>query len=302
MDNAILSLPSAQTDSPEAMRLRLWGVRGGIATPGADTVRYGGNTPCVELRCGPHLIILDAGSGLVRLGQKLAAAAAPVVADLLISHTHMDHICGLPFFQPYFDTATRLRIWAGHLDCPDALPKALATSCSAPFMPDLTKAFRATVGYESFSAGDSFNLHPGLTVRTAALRHPGGSTGYRIEWAGRSIAYVTDTEHPANGIDARVADLIEHADLVLYDANYTDAEYAAKVGWGHSTWQQAIRLANAASVRKLILFHHDPAHNDEFLDAVGYAAALSRPGTEVAQEQAEFVLTARVDALELNGW
>jgi len=273
------------------MRLRFWGVRGGIATPGADTVRYGGNTACVELWCGPHLIILDAGSGLLRLGQKLASVAGPVVADLLISHTHMDHICGLPFFLPHFDATTRLRIWGGHLDRPGALQNALTTSWSPPLMPDLSKAFRAMVSYESFSAGDRLMLHPGLTVRTVALRHPGGATGYRIDWAGRSIAYVTDTEHPVDGIDTKIAELIEGVDLAIYDSSYSDAEYAGRAGWGHSTWQEAIKLADAAGVKKLLLFHHDPSHDDAFMDAIGRAAAACRPGTEVAMEQTEFVLS-----------
>ncbi len=157
-------------------------------------------------------------------------------------------------------------------------------------MPDLSRAFRASVSYESFAAGDSLTLHPGLTVRTAPLSHPGGATGYRIDWAGRSIAYVTDTEHPAEGIDPAVASLIDGADLVLYDASYTDAEYATRVGWGHSTWQAAIKLADAAGVSKLLLFHHDPAHSDEALDAIADAAADLRPGTEVAKEQGEFAL------------
>jgi phosphoribosyl 1,2-cyclic phosphodiesterase len=157
-------------------------------------------------------------------------------------------------------------------------------------MPDLTAAFQASVSYESFIAGDSFMLHPGLTVRTAKLCHPGGATGYRIEWAGRSVAYVTDTETGTGGVDPAVAALVDRADLVLYDASYTDEEYITRVGWGHSTWQQAIRLADTACAGKLLLFHHDPLHDDDFLDAIAEAAACRRPGTEVAKEQAEFVL------------
>jgi phosphoribosyl 1,2-cyclic phosphodiesterase len=291
-------MPSRSTQASsgyeDAMRLRMWGVRGGIATPGVETVRYGGNTACVELRCGPHLLILDAGTGLRNLGQKLAANPDPVAADLLISHTHLDHICGLPFFQPHFDPSARLRIWGGHLPRGDALAQAFAASWSPPLMPDLSGAFRASVSYESFTAGDSFTPHPGLTVRTAPLRHPGGATGYRIDWAGRSIAYVTDTEHPAQGIDAVVAGLIDGADLMVYDSSYTDAEYAAHVGWGHSSWQAAIKLADAAGAGKLVLFHHDPSHNDDFLDAIAEAAGKRRPGTEVAREQAEFVLSKAV--------
>jgi phosphoribosyl 1,2-cyclic phosphodiesterase len=270
------------------IRLRLWGVRGGIATPGADTMRYGGNTACVELRCGGHLLILDAGTGLRGLGQHLASIAGPVSADLLISHAHLDHICGLPFFQPHFDPTTRLRIWGGHFGQPDALAHALEASWSPPLMPDLSQAFRASVSYCNVAAGDSFNPHPGLTVRTAALRHPGGATGYRIDWAGRSIGYITDAEHAGGEIDEQVAALIHSADLVLVDASYTDEEYEGRKGWGHSTWQEAIKLADAAQVKKLVLFHHDPSHSDDFLDAVAAEADRARPGTQVAREQAEF--------------
>src|SRR6202012_4388237 len=160
----------------------------------------------------------------------------------------------------------------------------------APLMPDLGNVIRASVAYQPFTAGDRLTLHPGLNVQTAPLRHPGGGTGYRIEWNGRSVAYVSDTEHPAEGVDQNVLELIRNADLVFYDASYTDAEYASHVGWGHSTWQQAIKLAGLAEAKTLVLFHHDPTHDDTFLDAVGLAAATCRPGTQVAGERMEFVL------------
>lgn len=276
--------------SNDAMRLRFWGVRGGIPTPGPDMLRYGGNTSCVELRCGPHLIILDAGTGLRGLGQKLAALQTAVDADVLISHTHLDHISGLPFFRPYFSPTTRLRFWGGHLQEPGGLENALQTSWSPPLMPDFSGSFKADVRYHGFVAGESFKLHPGLAVRTVRLCHPGGCTGYRIDWAGRSIAYVTDTEHPARGFDSAVLALIGQVDLLVYDASYTDEEYPTRVGWGHSTWQHAIKLANAASVGKLVLFHHDAAHDDDFLDTIADLAEQVRPGTELAREQAEYVI------------
>ncbi len=287
------AIPVPPGRGDQAMRLRLWGVRGSIATTGIETVRYGGNTACVELRCGPHLLILDAGTGLRGLGQHLAALPDPTDADLLISHTHLDHICGLPFFPPHFDSSCRLRIWGGHLPPGDALRQAMAASWTPPLMPDLRPAFRAAVTYETFTAGHTLTPHPGLTVRTAPLCHPGGATGYRIDWAGRSVGYITDTEHPAEGVDTNVLRLVAGADLLLYDASYTEAEYASRKGWGHSTWQAAIRLADAACVDKLLLFHHDPNHCDDFLDAMGREAAACRPGTEVAREQCAFVLAGQ---------
>ena len=128
------------------------------------------------------------------------------------------------------------------------------------------------------------------------LQRGAASVGAVAEWGGRSIAYVTDTEHPAEGIDPLVAGLIDRVDLVLYDACYTDEEYATRVGWGHSTWQHALKLADAAAVGKLVLFHHDAAHCDNFLDAIGDVAAALRPGTELAKEAAEYVLCAATGA------
>jgi phosphoribosyl 1,2-cyclic phosphodiesterase len=285
----------------EAIRLRFWGVRGGIATPGAGTLRYGGNTSCVEVWCGPHLLILDAGTGLRGLGQKLMSDARPMTADLLLSHTHLDHICGLPFFQPNFDPAARLRIWGGHLPRPGYLARALAASWSPPLMPDMASVFRAAITCVDFAAGDSFTPHPGLSVRTARLNHPGQATGYRIEWGGRSVAYLTDMEHPAEGIDPTVRALAERADLLIYDASYTDEEYAIRAGWGHSTWREAVRLADAAEVGKLLLFHHDSSHDDAFMDKIAGEADQVRPGTEVSREGAEFVLPCLETAVGMSG-
>jgi phosphoribosyl 1,2-cyclic phosphodiesterase len=271
----------------DGMALRFWGVRGSLPTPGPDTVRYGGQTSCVELRCGPHLLILDAGSGLRGLGHALAAGVEPVDADLLLSHTHLDHICGLPFFAPMFDLRARLRLWAGHLSMPQTLEQALQLSWQAPLMPDLRRAFRAALTFSQFQAGDILQPHPGLRVTTLPLSHPGMATGYRVEWQGASLCYITDCEHePAHpgGTDLKLRAFVQDADIMIYDASYTEAEYQARIGWGHSTWQQAVRLADAASVRTAVLFHHDPEHDDLAMDAIAAAASAARPGTLVARE------------------
>ncbi len=266
------------------MTLRFWGVRGSLPAPGAATTRYGGNTICVELRCGPHLLILDAGSGLRELGCALAATAVPVDADVLLSHTHLDHICGLPFFQPMYDPAARLRFWAGHLSPPSRIAEALRLSWSPPLMPDMDAEFRAGRTFHDFTPGDALKLRPGLSVSTAPLRHPGGAIGYRIEWAGASFCYITDTEHPAVGLDDTLLRFIAGTHVMIYDATYTEAEYVSRVGWGHSTWQAAVALADAAMVGRLVLFHHDPWHDDTAMHAIARAAARRRRGTVTAQE------------------
>jgi phosphoribosyl 1,2-cyclic phosphodiesterase len=266
------------------MTLQFWGVRGSLPTPGPATVRYGGNTICVELRCGPHLLILDAGSGLRELGRALAASGVPVDADILLSHTHLDHICGLPFFAAMFDPWARLRFWGGHLAPPDGIAKALLRSWQAPLMPNMDEEFRARTEFHDFAAGDDLQLQPSLGVRTTSLRHPGNAIGYRVDWNGASVCYITDTEHPADGPDSNLLQLVAGADVMIYDASYTDAEYPSRVGLGHSTWQAGTNLADAAAVRQLILFHHDPSHDDATMDGIAKAVADRRPGSLVARE------------------
>jgi phosphoribosyl 1,2-cyclic phosphodiesterase len=263
--------------------LRFWGARGGVAVPGADTLRYGGNTSCVELRCGEHVLILDAGTGLRSLGGALVAQGGAVDADLLLSHTHLDHIIGLAFFAPLFIPGTKLRIHGGHL--PEAgLQAALTASLSAPLMPDLLAVARAQIDIRSMEADVATQLRPGLAVTAAHLHHPGGSVGFRITWRGKVVAYVTDTEHTPGAPDPQVLRLAEAADILIYDANFTDAEFSARRGWGHSTWQEGVRLADAAGVGRLVLFHHDPARTDSEMDAIAHAAAEARPGTLAAAE------------------
>ena len=268
----------------DGMTLRFWGVRGSLPAAGAATVRYGGNTICVELRCGPHLLILDAGSGLRGLGKAFAGKAKPVDADILLSHTHLDHICGLPFFAPMYDPMTTLRFWSGHLSPPAGIAAALRLSWSAPLMPDMEPEFRARRTFHDFAPGDDLTLSSGLRARTVALRHPGGAIGYRIEWAGASVCYITDTEHPPDGLDDALLRFVAGSDVMIYDATYTEAEYASCVGWGHSTWQAGVALADAGAVGRLVLFHHDPGHDDAAMDRIARAAARRRRGTLTAKD------------------
>jgi phosphoribosyl 1,2-cyclic phosphodiesterase len=264
--------------------VRFWGVRGSITCPGPDTIRYGGNTSCVEMRCGEHLLIFDGGSGLRPLGQELLRTAHSLDFDLFYSHSHFDHIVGLPFFAPCYDARSHIRIWAGHLKPNSGIEAVLGKMMSAPLFPIPIDIFAATLEFRDFSAGDALTPYPGITLQTGPLNHPNGATGYRLEFNGKVVAYITDTEHQPGGLDPNVMRLIDHADVMIYDATYTDDEYPTHHDWGHSTWQQGVRLADAAAVNRLILFHHDPEHDDAFMDRVAADAAKARPGTIVAHE------------------
>jgi len=266
----------------EEFSLRFWGVRGSIACPGPGTVRYGGNTSCLEVRCGPHLLILDAGTGLRGLDQALGTG--PVEADLLMTHTHLDHICGWPYFTALTRPETRLVAWSGHLKPPHTLESVLDRFLRDPVTPVRRDNVVAGIAWRSFTVGTTLEPRPGITVRTAPLNHPNGATGYRIEWQGRSICYVTDTEHVPGEPDPNVLALIEDADIVVYDATYTDEEFPKFVTWGHSTWQEGARLCEAAGAKTFVVFHHDPGHDDDAMDAIAAELERARPGSVVARE------------------
>ncbi|MEQ1501107.1 MAG: MBL fold metallo-hydrolase [Myxococcota bacterium] len=265
-----------------ALTVRFWGVRGSTPTPGDRYLRYGGNTSCLEVRFGEQLLILDAGTGLRELG--LALGAQKLDADLLLTHTHLDHIGGFPFFGPLYEPGNRFVVWAGHLAPERAIERVLHDFMADPVFPVPPSRFGASVTYRDFRAGDVLRPRPGIVVRTGLLPHPNRATGYRIEAGGRSICYVTDTEHEPGVRNAAVCALVQDADVMIYDSTFTDAEYPRFVGWGHSTWQEGVRIADAANVKQLVVFHHDPSHDDAVMDEIAAEVERARPGTVVARE------------------
>ena len=274
----------AQAHAADELVVHFHGVRGTIACPGGEYIRYGGNTACIEIRCGSHLVILDAGTGLRPLGVELTQNGK-IDCALLLSHTHLDHIAGLPFFVPLFLKGNKIQLWAGHLAGQgETLKQVIKRIMAAPLFPIPLEALSAEINFRDFSAGETFELQPGVKVRTAPLNHPNGATGYRLEYAGRSVCYVTDTEHVEGRLDKNILGLIEGADVFIYDSTYTAEEYPRYRGWGHSTWQEGVRLADAAEVKLFTVFHHAPEHDDNTMDEIAAAVRRARPASTIAHE------------------
>jgi len=268
----------------KAFSVTFWGVRGSIAAPGPTTQRYGGNTPCIEISCGERTLVIDAGTGLRPLGAKLAKLGHNQELDVFFTHTHMDHFVGLPFFAPAYDPTNIVRFWAGHLRPERTLKEACDHLMSAPLFPVPPDVFQADVSFIDFEAGSSLTPTPDIHVETAPLNHPGRATGYRVEFGGRSIAVVTDTAHVPGEPNEGALKLMRDADIAIYDAMFTDEEFAQRPDWGHSTWQEGIRLADQAGTKQLVIFHHDPGRTDDEMDKIAADAAAERPGTIAAVE------------------
>lgn len=245
------------------MRITFWGVRGSIASPGPDTAGVGGNTSCVEVVCEKTRLILDAGTGARRLGDKLLAEG-PVDATVLLSHMHWDHIQGLPFFVPAYLPSSKLQI-VGSGGGVSSLREVLEAQMTAPVFPVRLDELGAELSLREVKNGEVFHVGD-VRIRAARLNHPGGVLAYRIEHDGRSVVYATDTEHYAC-VDPTLRALAEGADVLIYDSQYTPEEYRgdggrSKVGWGHSTYVAGAELARAAGVGQYVLFHHDPQRTD----------------------------------------
>lgn len=281
--------------SNTSFNVRIWGARGSVPVSGSKFRRYGGNTACVEMRCGDHTLIFDAGSGIRPAGLSVLQSGARDV-HLFFTHFHYDHVLGLPFFAPLYDPSIRLEIWSGHMAGIMTTKQMLRDLMRAPWFPIEISICRASVVSRDFKSGDVLNPWPDVTVKTASLNHPGGCVGYRVEFGGRAVAMICDTEHVDGIPDANVLALIEKADLVIYDATYTDEEMKNRRGFGHSTWQEGVRLCKAAGAKKLALFHHDPFRTDTELARIEAQAKEAFPGAFAARDGQSLNFAARVAA------
>lgn len=278
----------------DQFKVRFWGVRGSIACPGSGTVRYGGNTSCVEMCVAGRRLIFDGGTGLRVLGQTLLSQM-PLEAYMFFTHSHWDHIQGFPFFVPAFVKGNRFKIYGAIAPNGSTIEQRLNDQMLHPNFPVPLQIMGADLSFTDLKVGEEVRIDD-ILVENALLNHPGEAVGYRINWRGHSVAYVTDTEHFPDRLDENVLWLARNADLMIYDATYTDEEYnsgkASKVGWGHSTWQEAVKAAKAANVKKLVIFHHDPMHSDEFMDRVKEQTAAQFPNSVVAYEGLEIDVLA----------
>jgi phosphoribosyl 1,2-cyclic phosphodiesterase len=249
---------------------RIWGCRGSLATPGPETVRYGGNTSCIEVRLEDGtVLVLDAGTGIRALGLALDGDPPPAV-HVLLTHLHFDHLEGLGFFAPLRSAETELHVW-GPPSSVRSLEDRISRYLSPPLFPLQIADFPATVVFRDTPDAD-WEIGP-ARIRAHPVVHVGPTIGYRIEVDGRSLVYLPDHE-PALGGDIRALpsdwvsgyDLAREADVLLHDAQYTEDEYERSVGWGHSSVADAVWFARLAEVGRLVLFHHDPRHADDYLE------------------------------------
>jgi phosphoribosyl 1,2-cyclic phosphodiesterase len=238
------------------------------------------------MRVGGERLIFDGGTGLRVLGQSLLSQM-PVEAHMFFTHSHWDHIQGVPFFTPAFIPGNCFHIYGAPAPTGETIEKRLTDQMLHPNFPVPLQVMKAELKFNDVNVGQKIEIGE-ITVESAQLNHPGESIGYRVNWRGYTAAYITDTEHPEEGLDNNVLRLARNADVMIYDATYTDEEYhskaTSKVGWGHSTWQEAVKVAKTANVKKLVIFHHDPLHNDDFLDHIGEQASQQFPNTIMARE------------------
>jgi phosphoribosyl 1,2-cyclic phosphodiesterase len=305
----------ASSSSP---RIKFWGTRGSIAVPSPETLRYGGNTTCLELRADGEIVVLDAGSGIRPLGIALDREfqARPIKLSLLITHAHWDHIQGFPFFKPAYDSKNEIRIFG--FDGAGATFREIMTEpMRSPFFPITMRELSARMDINKLTEM-KFSLGQ-LDIHAAFVNHPGVCAGYRIFTSGGSVAFLPDHEpyefflHSARAKElspeqakeiaadqhAALVQFLRGSDVLILDAQYTDQEYETHIGWGHGSISSAVSLAIEAEVQTLLLFHHDPSHDDKLVDTMVESARelVVKSGSHLevagAQEDSEILLEAK---------
>jgi len=274
--------------------LHFWGVRGTCPTPGPHTAIYGGNTPCVEARVGSHRVMFDAGTGLRVAGEKEFSGNQEWI--IFLSHFHWDHIQGFPLFMPLFVPRNRIIVY-GELRDDASAEVVMRHQMSYPCFPVELPNIAAEFEFRHVVDGDVIRIG-NASVRARAINHPGGCLSYRVNHGGRSIVYATDTEPLTDEPDPVLVKHSKNADCLIYDACYTDQEYEGivppkRVGWGHSTWKKGVEVARAAGVKKLVLFHHDPSHDDEMIAGIERHCRIVMKNSVAARDGLEISFRAK---------
>lgn len=263
---------------------QVWGARGSIFAGGSDKTEFGGDTTCFSVDSGSGLTIVDAGSGLRGLGHAIAAVdgseSYPEI-DLLLTHLHFDHICGLPFFEPVFSEATVLRIWCAGFERDEAFRATLLRAMSPPIFPSFRHWDRVRLC--TAHDGIAIPLAMGGTATPFTLNHPDGAFGWRIDCHGKSVTVASDHEMGDAQIDDHIVDMAGETDLLICDATYTDAEIGQRKGWGHSTWRQGLDLAARSRSRHVLMTHHDPERVDSHVGDMERDARRHNPEVTFAR-------------------
>lgn len=266
------------------VRLRFWGVRGSTPTPQIENLNIGGNTPCVEIRTADNeCVIFDAGSGIRALGQSLLqeAEGKPIKTNIFLTHFHWDHIQGIPFFGPLYGPQNHITFLSGSTGKP--LQETLEGQMSKPYFPIDFGQVAAKRDFHQLAERSVIKIGS-LNICPFPLNHPQGASGYRIECNGVVIVYATDFEHGVKEYDDTLCEYAQNADILICDTQYTPAEYETHKGWGHSTWENAVLLAKDACAEHLMLFHHDPTHDDQTMMRISMDARIQFENTTAAWE------------------
>ena len=271
-----------------ALRLKFWGVRGTIPTPAASHLGYGGNTTCLEARSSEGVIMIDAGTGCRNLGAHLQEefAGASLKLHVLMTHFHWDHIQGLPHFAPLYSPTNQVIFHSSHP--PEQIRQILEGQMSHPYYPISLHYPPAQKDFVDICSTPF--RHFGMAAHPFPLEHPQGATGYRIESNGKVITHASDFEHGHDKLDKTLREFAQNADVLVYDAQYTPKEYVSKKGYGHSTWLEATRVARDSHVDRLILFHHDPNHDDQCMTEIVKEARRYFENTDAAKEGLEIAV------------
>lgn len=271
------------------MRIRFWGVRGSVSCPDPNFLEYGGNTACVEVEIGGKTVILDAGTGLPWLSNDLIKRGVRDV-DLLLSHFHADHTAGFNYFKHIYNPGSKVRIKAALNYGPLNIEDLIRRHMMAELHPVQYESLPSDLVCEGFDVGNNFDLFDGVRIETYMLQHPAGCTSYRIEAHGKVLVYATDTEHIPGQPDLGLVRHMRDADLVIYDTTYTQDELLGKKGWGHSSWNEGVKLCRMAGAKRMAMFHYSPEYDDAQVRELETQAQRAWSKVFAAQEGMEIVL------------